>query len=148
LNARFRPSKIAVNLRQNLICPTIVCTQMTDDPTSTEAADRSVRITSGGNRRYIIDRLRRTGFTELADQVVAQEVSAQHAATLAGFGDRRVRVRKGQRVVDEAEWQRLQQRAHIAQDGWPEKAGRLANSTVPQPDKSASTRIDVKALIG
>jgi hypothetical protein len=37
-------------------------------------------------------RLRRTDFTELATQVVAREVTARHAALLAGFGDRSVRL--------------------------------------------------------
>src|SRR5262245_65877659 len=122
---------------------------MTDDQQPTTNAPK--RVPSNRTRHYYLYRLDRDGFTELAKQVRSHAISAAHAAKLAGFGDTRARARKGQRIVDEAEWQRLQRRVRIAEDGWPvnspvRKQKRAAPSSAA--DKSGPARIDVRALIG
>src|SRR5262249_42859989 len=108
----------------------------------------------GGARASIIYRLRRDGFNTLADQVEAHEISAQHAARLAGFGDNRKRLRKGEVALPEktarkffAQFNKFNN-AHpsrIAENGWPEKSNSPA---LRQLDKPTPAKIDVKALIG
>ena len=58
-----------------------------------------VKPKGGKGRAYIIARLRRMGFVELATQVVAREVTARHAALLAGFGDTSKDLRQDEVVV-------------------------------------------------
>ena len=100
---------------------------MTDEPQP--SATPSGRPKPGGSRGYIIDRLRRTGFNELADQVVAREVSARHAALLMGFGDTRSRLRKDEVAVPRKVYERL-------------RAAAL------EREHDERKKIDVRALIG
>jgi hypothetical protein len=69
---------------------------------------RPVRRPSGDSRANIIRRLRSGGFDTLVDQVASGQMSARKAAILAGFGDLRVRVRKGEHVLNQREWQQWQ----------------------------------------
>jgi hypothetical protein len=104
-----------------------------NDPQSPPA----VRVTYGGSRQNIIRRLRNGGFNSLADLVTANQMSARRASLLAGFGDRRVRVRRGERVITELEYEQLQRRLKLAE----QKAARVTNSPARAP-------INVNALIG
>ena len=117
---------------------------MTNDQSAT-LSQRKIK--GGGNRAYILYRLRKMGCAKLAEQVINHEISAMQAAVLCGIAARRQWLRKGQRIVDEAEWQKLLKRVQIAEDGWPQRAPRAA---APQSVKSEPTRkkIDVAALIG
>jgi hypothetical protein len=102
-------------------------------------------VTYGGSRENILRRLRVGGFNSLASQVVAGQMSARKASLLAGFGDRRVRVRRGERVITELEFEQLHRRLRLAE----QRAERLQKaSQTPRGGNSPTSKIDARALIG
>jgi hypothetical protein len=117
---------------------------MPDDRAETS----SVRIKPGGTRAYIVRRLRFGGFDALAEQVIADQMSARKAALLAGFGDARVRVRRGERVVTELEWEQLQRRLRLAEQK-AERVQKPSRESLQKTDRDSSARkVDIAALIG
>lgn len=70
---------------------------MTADHQHTQGKSSSARW--GGGRAAILWRLERKGHFDLIEQVRNHQISAAHAARLAGFGDNRRRLRKNEVAI-------------------------------------------------